>query len=288
MKIAIVGGSGKMGSWFANFLVHEGNEVLLIGRNRERLQIIGSRLKVETSDNPQSVTHSDVVIISVPIDSFNSITSEYGHYINNTQTVIEITSVKVAPMTAMHRYLKTDKVLGMHPMFGPGAQDMAKHNFILTPTNTTEEILAAKVKSYIETRGGIVSIMSPEEHDKTMAIVLGLSHLLALVSADTLLHLGSFENLEKLGGTTCKLLLMLADSVLTEDPELYASLQMNIPGVVDLYKLLQNNLAKWVEIVSKKDRQGFIMQMQALSEQRKKTHPEFVKAYDEMYRTLEN
>lgn len=288
MKIAIVGGSGKMGAWFANSLVREGNDVLLIGRNLERLKIIASRLKVEISDNPAAVTTADIIIFSVPIDSFEPIVRDYNQYVTSNQTVIEITSVKVAPVTAMHRYLKTDKVLGIHPMFGPGAQDMANHNFILTPTNPKEDSLAVKAKAYIESHRGKVSIMSPEEHDKTMAWVLGLPHLLALVAADTLLRLDSFESLEKLGGTTCKLLLMLADSVLTEDPELYASLQINIPGVTDLHKQYHQNLQEWTGLVTQKDRQGFINRMKSLSERRRKTDAEFGKAYDDMYRTLNN
>jgi prephenate dehydrogenase len=287
MRVAIIGGSGKMGTWLAEFLIKEGHQIMLLGRNRERLQAIGSRLGVETSDNPVEVKKADLVIFSVPIDVFEAVVTEYGPFITAGQNVIEITSVKTVPIAAMHQHLKTNNILGIHPMFGPGARDIAEHNFILTPTNATEDSLATRARQYIEGRGGKVSIMSPEEHDRTMAIVLGLPHILALVSADTLLQLGNFEQLEKLGGSTCKLLLMLADSVLTEDPELYAAIQTNIPGMSDLHKVLQKNLKEWSELVSHKDRQGFIARMQALRGLREKSDPEFGKAYDKMYRTLE-
>ena len=287
MRIAIVGGSGKMGSWFGGFLAREGHEVVLIGRHRERLQTLGHELGTETSDNPETVTRADVIMLSVPMDAFESVARRYSAYITPGQTVVEITSVKVAPLDAMHRHLKTDKVLGIHPMFGPGARDFANHNFILTPTNGIEKALAVKARAYIEARGGKVSLMSPREHDETMAIVLGLPHIIALVSADTLLRLGNFERLEQLGGTTCKLLLMLADSVLTEDPELYALIQANLPGMSNIHKLFQKNLSEWSEIVSKKSKQEFIERMQAMSEARQKADPEFRKAYEEMYRTLE-
>ena len=38
MKIAIIGGSGKMGRWFADFLLKDGKEVVITGRNEEKLQ----------------------------------------------------------------------------------------------------------------------------------------------------------------------------------------------------------------------------------------------------------
>jgi len=191
-------------------------------------------------------------------------------------------------VAAMHRHLNTNKVLGVHPMFGPGAKDFAGHNFILTPTNEAETSFAEKVRSYISNRGGKVSLMSPEEHDRTMAIVLGLPHMIALVAADTLLQLGDFEAFERIGGTTCRLLLMFADSVLSEDPELYASLQMNLGGMSDIHDRFGKNMAAWAELVRGKNKQAFIEKMSALAKKRSGADPEFKKAYQKMYRALGN
>ncbi len=286
MKIAIVGGSGKMGSWFANFLLREGYQLLLISRNKARLSNFQDTPSVEISEKPESVSDADVILFSVPINSFEKIVSQYGSYTHESQYAIEITSVKTKPMAAMHKYLRTKKVLGIHPMFGPGARDMANHNFIITPTNDIENELAVKARAFLEKHKGNVSIMTPEEHDRLMAIVLGLPHILALISADTLLRLGNFEQMERLGGTTCKLLLMLADSVLTEDPGLYAAIQTNIPHMSDFHRLISENVTAWAALVNGKDEDGFAERMQRLSDLRKKSDVEFTKAYDEMYREL--
>ena len=37
MKAAIIGGSGKMGQWLARHLLQEGIEVVITGRNQEKL-----------------------------------------------------------------------------------------------------------------------------------------------------------------------------------------------------------------------------------------------------------
>ena len=276
-----------MGQWFARFLAGEGNDILLLGRSEDKLREIRPRLGVDISTRLEDVADAELVIISVPMDSFEQVVEHHSAHIAPGRPVIEVTSVKVAPVAAMHRHLKTEKVLGVHPMFGPGAKDFAGHNFILTPTNQTETALAEKVSSYIKNRGGKVSLMSPEEHDKTMAIVLGLPHLIALVAADTLLELGDFEEFERIGGTTCKLLLMYADSVLSEEPELYASLQMNLGGISQVHGRFQNNLTAWTELVKNQDKQAFIEKMAALAAKRGQADPDFKKAYQRMYRTLE-
>ena len=51
MKVAIIGGSGKMGSWFARFLLKEGKDVLLVGRSIQKLEKVKRRLDVSITTN---------------------------------------------------------------------------------------------------------------------------------------------------------------------------------------------------------------------------------------------
>jgi len=104
----------------------------------------------------------------------------------------------------MHRYLGKGTILGTHPVFGPGAKSASNQNFVLTPTNEEEAMLAGKTRQYLEERGANVSIMTPLEHDRMMTVVLGLAHFIAIVSADTLLSLEKFEEMKKLGGRLLK------------------------------------------------------------------------------------
>jgi prephenate dehydrogenase len=129
-------------------------------------------------------------------------------------------------------------------------------------------------------------MMTPGQHDETMAVVLGLPHIVALVAADSLLALGDFGRLESFGGTSCKLLLMLADSVLSEDPDLYASLQMNLHGMSDIHWLMHEKLAAWADIVKKGDKQAFINRMVSLKKQREQAGSDPLVAYENMYRML--
>ena len=287
MRVAIIGGSGKMGRWFASFLLKDGKEVIVTGRNEKKLLEAKEQLGVEvTTNNTEAVKGADVVLLSVPIDSFEEVVKQLQPYVNPKQIIIDFTSVKVVPVEIMHKYIKTGLVLGAHPVFGPGARDMLNQNFVLTPTNEPETALAQKVKQYLEVRGAGVTLMTPHEHDEMMAVILGLSHFIAIVSADTLLSFDKFKQMEAIGGTTYKVLVMLIESVISEDPELYASLQMHLPKLAEIEALFQKNSKAWADIVKNKDGQEFVRRMSTLKDRLGKSDPDFRSAYENMYKLL--
>ncbi len=287
MKIAIVGGSGKMGQWFTRFLQQEGHEVIITGRNEKKLLKISRQQGVKTSASLEAISSADAVLISVPIDNFESVVKELQPHISPEQVIVDITSVKVMPVEIMHRYFKKNSVLGTHPLFGPGARGIAHQNFVLTPTNKNENALAGKIKPYLEARGARVTLMTPQEHDELMAVVLGLAHFIAIVSAETLLSFNKFQQTKAISGTTYNVLLTLVESVLSEDPELYASLQMNIPKIAETEEVFLKNAANWADMIRNGNRQDFTRRMNLLKDRLENIDPDFGQAYEKMYRLLE-
>jgi len=287
MKVAILGGSGKMGQWFARFLLKEGNQVTIIGRDESKLLGVQQQLKVDIATDMKAVGEADVILISVPIDAFEQVTEQIAPYTNSGQIIADVTSIKTFPVEAMHKHIKNGLLLGTHPVFGPGAMSLTNQNFVLTPTNEKETALAQKAKQYLEERGARATLMTPEEHDEMMAVVLGLSHFIAIATADSLLSLDKFKQMKEISGTTYKVLLTLVESVVSEDPELYASLQMSLPKMVETEELFQTNLKKWADLVKNQDRQEFIRRMNALKSKLEEVNPEFGSAYANMYRLIE-
>jgi len=129
--------------------------------------------------------------------------------------------------------------------------------------------------------------MSPDEHDEMMAVILGLSHFIAIVSADTLLSVNKLKQMKAIGGSTFKLLLTLAEGVISEDPEFYTSLQMNLPNVAEIEKLFQRKAKTWADLVANKDRQGFARRMNELKDRLYRVNPDFGRAYEAMYKLME-
>jgi prephenate dehydrogenase len=287
MKIAIIGGSGKMGLWFTRFLLKEGKDITLIGRSKAKLEEAKRKLNVSITTDIENAKLADVVLLSIPIDHFEETAKRLSPHIQPNQIILDITSVKLLPVEVMHRYLNRGKVLGTHPVFGPGARSLANQNFVLTPTNEQENILAEKVRSYLETYEARVRLMSPREHDDMMAIILGLAHFIAIASADSLINFERLKEMEAIGGITYKVLLTLVESVISEDPNLYASLQMNLPGLPRFQERFQQSCQSWTELVKQKDKQQFIHRMKAIREKLEANNPNFGKSYDNMYKIVD-
>ena len=287
MKIAIIGGSGKMGRWFASFLLKEGKEVVITCRDERKLQEARQQIGVEFDTNVEAVKNTDAILLSVPIDNFEAVVEQICPYIRPEQVIIDITSIKMLPVETMHKHIKTGLVLGTHPVFGPGARNITNHDFVLTPTSDGERTLAQKVREYLEARGAKVTLMTPLEHDEMMAVILGLSHFIAIVSADTLLSLDKLDRMKAVGGITYKVLLTLVESVISEDAELYASLQMNLPNMTEIEELFQRTGKIWGDLVRNRDRDKFVDRMNALRNKLKEGSPDFGKAYENMYKLVE-
>ncbi|KTB47499.1 prephenate dehydrogenase [Dehalogenimonas alkenigignens] len=283
-NIAIVGGCGKMGAWFARLLKSEGHQVTLIGRDKHRLATTAAQLGVEAADRVDAVTAADIVIISVPIDSFDFVCSGLAPHVKPIQKVFDLTSVKTGPVTAMHRHFPHSLILGAHPVFGPGAKGLAGQNFILTPTSDAENELARKLSHWLTGRGARVRLTSPEEHDRLMAISLGLAHFIAIVTADALVSLDRLTEMSGASGITYKALLTLVESVLSEDPALYASLQLNLPHLPEIESLFADKAEYWASLVKDGRRDEFARRMAALKSKLETANPDFGVSYQALYR----
>jgi prephenate dehydrogenase len=287
MKIAIIGGAGKMGQWFARVLQQEGHEIILADQSKEPLLALQDELKTGIATNIEAVKAADAVILAVPIDNFEDAVKEIASGIGPDQIVIDVTSIKEAPVAAMHTHLSKATILGTHPLFGPGAKSLASQNFVLTPTNEKENMLANKVRAFLLEHGSRVTLLTPQKHDEMMSVVLGLSHFIAIVAADTLVDIGKLQEFKAVGGSTYRVLSTLVESVVSEDPELYSTLQMRLPYVQEMEELFQMHALKWAELVKNQDKAGFKKDMTNLKYKFAKNNANFGQAYDNMYKIME-
>lgn len=276
-----------MGQWFARFFSQEGFEVIISDRNEKALRSLPEDLKIRTAVTSEAVEEADLVLISVGIDSFETAVKEISEHVRSGQVIMDITSIKETPVRLMHQYLQQATILGTHPLFGPGARDLSNQNFVLTPTNEKESALADKVAAFLKKYGARVTRMTPREHDEMMSVVLGLAHFISIVAADTLIEIGKLERLKAVGGSTYRVLTTLVESVVSEDPELYATLQMHLPYVQEVESLFQEKTSKWAELVRNKDREGFVKDMTGLKKRFAEENADFGQAYKNMYKIME-
>jgi prephenate dehydrogenase len=288
MKIAVIG-AGKMGVWFAKFFYSKGYNVVLSDRKQEKLAKLKKDLPVElTADFTQAVQDADQVLICVSINAFEEVVKAISPAIHEGQVVMDICSIKEAPVKTMHQYIKGAVVLGTHPVFGPGSNGVKHKAYILTPTNAKEQEFAEKFKKWLEQEEAHVFIMSPKRHDELMSVVLGLPHFLGLVACETLLEQKNLAETKKVAGTTYRMLFTLAEATALETPDLYASLQMNLPELGKIEDLFMAKAQEWLSLIKKKDTAAIVDRMEHLKAKLMETDSDFAKSYEVMYKMLES
>ena len=112
-------------------------------------------------------------------------------------------------------------VLGM---FGPGAKNLKNHNIVLIPIKDGKKEL--NVAKSLFQDANFVTIDSTE-HDKKIAMILGLTHLINIAFANILAKDDKISLTEKMAGTTFKAQKILAESIMTESPELIETIISN-------------------------------------------------------------
>jgi prephenate dehydrogenase len=288
MKIAVIG-AGKMGIWFAQFFQSKGYTVTLADRKQEKLSKLKKELKVDTStDFKQAAEGTDRILLCVSINSFEEVVKTISPAIRKDQIVMDICSIKETPVNIMHKYIKDGVVLGTHPVFGPGSNGVKHKAYILTPTNSKEQEFAEQFKKWLEKEEAHVFVMSPKKHDELMSIVLGLPHFIGLIACETLMEQKNLPETKKVAGTTYRMLFTLAEATALETPDLYASLQTNLPELGKIEDLFMAKAQEWLNLIKKKDTKAIVERMEQLKKKLTESDSDFAESYEVMYKMLES
>ncbi len=164
VTIGIIGGKGKMGQWFSRFFTEAGHRVLI------------SDLKTEL--RPKEIAKkSDVVILSVPLAAALHLSEEVGPMLNSKQLLMDICSMKEDIVEAMNRFSHAE-VAGTHPLFGPYPDTIDGQNIIICPGKGS--VWLKWLENEFKKEGASVIRMNPETHDRNMAVIQGLTHMLTV------------------------------------------------------------------------------------------------------------
>jgi len=168
--IGIIGGKGKMGRWFERFFSESGHVV----------QIADVNTVTTARDLAQSC---NVVLLCTPVAAALEIAGQVGPLMQKNQLLADLCSQKSAIVKRMVESTSA-QVLGIHPMFGQHTSGMAGQNIILCPGQG--EYWPVWLERQFTDGGAVVTRMSPEKHDRLMAVIQSLTHLLTIVFGRTL------------------------------------------------------------------------------------------------------
>nr|MCS5530672.1 prephenate dehydrogenase/arogenate dehydrogenase family protein [Candidatus Nitrosopelagicus sp.] len=112
----------------------------------------------------------------------------------------------------------------IHPMFGPGTKKIDGKNIIIVPIKDAQKELSAT--KLLFPKANFVTI-DAAEHDKKIAVILGLTHLINIVFANILAKDETISLTEKMSGATFKTQKIVTESILTESAELIETIISN-------------------------------------------------------------
>ena len=287
-KIAIIGGYGRMGAWFARYFKNKGYSVVLNARNREKLVAAAEALGVNYAETIEdAVKNADFVLVSVPISSTSKVITELAPHVDRKTVVFEIASVKgEIPETLKKQSSKYGfKAVSVHPMFGPGAANLKGHTVLIVPINGSEEAADRLMRIFRDDGAKVISTDS-QTHDRMVAMVLALPHFLNILLGRILLEIpDTLPKIREFSGTTFALQLLLTECVFGEDPELYSEIQMGNKEFLEFLDKMEKIFHELKNAITKKEKVKFFKTFEMVREKLKQD-TEYSKAYDKFYQII--
>jgi len=253
-RALVIGGAGKMGRWFVEFLTSQGFSVEVAdpGPSVEGV--------ARVDDWRNTDLKHDYIVLATPLGVTDGILRELALR-RPTGVIFDVGSLK-SPLRAGLMALKSlgCKVTSVHPMFGPDTELLSGRHVVFVDLGSSEALTAAR-ELFAPTMAEQV-VMSLDDHDRLIAYVLGLSHALNIAFFTALAESGeAAPKLAKMSSTTFDSQLDVAARVAQESPDLYYEIQsLNDYGAESL-EALSRAVERIRTAVISQDHEAFVALM---------------------------
>ena len=219
-KLTVIGAGGQMGSWFTKYFVDRGFDVT--GYDSENDITVKNVTIVDTL--VRGVLRTDYVVLCTPTRRTPEIIRLIAKEMPKGTYLIEISSEKSKVVSSLSKMPSKINPICIHPMFGPGIRTIEGQNIISIPIRDAKKELTVAKSLFA---GANFVTIDASEHDKKIAVILGLTHLLNLVFANIISKDEKVLLTEKMSGTTFRVQKTLAEGIMTESPELIETIIAN-------------------------------------------------------------
>jgi prephenate dehydrogenase len=200
-RLAIVG-VGLLGGSIALAARAHGlaREIVGIGRDRTRLEapLRAGAVDRVTTDLAAGVRDADVVVLAANVLANEQLLADAWPAVASSAVVTDVGSTKRGIVAAAERLPGAHRFVGSHPMAGSEKSGYAVATpdlfrgaiVIVTPGDASEPGAVKTVTSFWEAVGARVSALEPDTHDRVVAAISHLPHVVAWALVEAV---GRFE-----------------------------------------------------------------------------------------------
>lgn len=252
-------GTGLLGTSIGLALRRAGIEVLLSDRSDDHLRTasgLGAGRPVLPEDEPE------LIVVAVPPVALGPVIRDALERSAQRGTVVtDVGSVKSRPLAALAGVEGLHRYVGSHPMAGsersgPLAASAALFDgrpWAITPHDHSDEGAVALVEALAQCCGGVPVRLSPAEHDRAVARISHIPHLLAALTAGRLA--GAPADHLALSGQGVRDVTRIAAG----DPDLYGQIvSANSEAVLALLTEVRGRLDELIEALGAADRERLV------------------------------
>ncbi|MBR5448912.1 MAG: prephenate dehydrogenase [Clostridia bacterium] len=272
-EILIVG-LGVIGGGYATALTNAGYTVRCITKNQEDIDYALARGMIKegsTDADPRLIGNADLVICALYPTTFIDWVTENQKHFKSGALLTDVTGVKGVVVDTVQAMLRPDvEFIAAHPMAGRERSGVEYSdpavfrgaNYIVTPTEKNSEAAIGVCKEIGEVLGfARISVLTPQEHDKMIAFLSQLTHIIAV----SLMNCNSEEGLEKYTGDSFRDLTRIAKINDLMWSELF---MLNKDALIEQIDAFSDELSLFREMLINDDKDGMREKMRASTARR--------------------
>lgn len=252
-SIGIIGGTQGMGAFLGRVFAKGGLAV-------EAMGLDGGMPAAELA------AKSELVVIAVPIHVTVDVIETVAPHVRAGSTLIDVTSVKKAPLDAMLRHAREGvDVVGTHPMFGPHGVDFDRQKVVLCRGRGENGFL--RVKKLFEAFGAETIEATSEEHDAQMALIQVLIHEKTMVLGSVLERLkADLGRSLQFASPVYKTELAMIGRMFSQRAELYADILTANADAPRLSHVFEQEAAHFARAVAMSDRETVVKRFRQVAD----------------------
>jgi prephenate dehydrogenase len=130
----------------------------------------------------EEAAQCNIVVLATPIRTLRDLACAIAPHVKPHSLIVDVGSVKIKPAAWLREALPPSvSILCTHPLFGPQSARKGIHDLEIVLCPVRVRHLATLQRFFAQVLDLKVSVTTPEAHDKALAAVQGLTHLIAKV-----------------------------------------------------------------------------------------------------------